>query len=547
VTWSSPVVIAHDAELEASATGSDGRVAVVFGVQDGAVDFGGVRSSVGLGLFVAGPDGGIAGPVLLSSSATANEPAVAIGAGRPVVAWLDQGAAAGQRSVWVWDSLSSITPGAQQLSANGVSPAVAADDKGDVVVAWVDGSSREVMASWSIAGGAFGAPEVVSPGESTEYSPVATMDAQGTATIAWQAEGPAGTQPGGTSSPLGLVMAASADPGKPFTAPVTALTGPSGALVHDLSIQSESSGPVLVDATIMSMPSWSDPSGSPEMTYATADPGGAFTPQLQLSSSPSNFESSAGWATTNGGALEAQAANDAGGNGELSTTQIAPGGAIATSAPFQFTPPDFGSVFSLAPGLDSNGDAIVPFTTFSTMQPGSFGNPTAGSILSVVEPAGSDSWCPAQTVSGLMSPFFPIAAGFGPGDHGVLIYQQTPWGELAAAYLTPQTGCGPAAGAIPIEVASSASASRTLRSASIAATCIASGGCKGKLVLLDSSARTLASGGIAAPDRGSELVQLRLTSLGRRTLRQHRRIHAKVQLVTGRDHRDLRQITLTRS
>ena len=531
-----PVVVLHDAQIRASASDADGLVAVVFGVQNGPVDFGGVRSPVGLGLILAAADGGVSAPVLLTSSPDASAPAVAIGAEHPVVAWLDS--AGGASGVWVWDSLSSSGPVAQELSTDGAAPAVAADDRGDVIVTWVDGASHEVMASWSVAGGPFGAPEVLSAPEGIDTAPVATIDSQGTATIAWQANG----QPAS-----GLVMAASAQPGGSFTAPIPALTGPAGAFVRDLAIQSDSLGFVLVDAMIVGTPTWSDPGGDPTMTYAAATPGGAFNPQAQLAATNPDGVSSPSWATSaEGTILEANSAQAAGGTGSLSTTEFAPDGTAATQDAFQFPPADLAGVWNLTAGFDSDADAIVPFTISTALAPGSFGNPTAGSLLLTVEPAGGGAWCPAQLISGLMSPFFPLTESFGPDGSGVLLYQQTPFGEIAATYLRPETGCAPAAASTPIALDPIASVDHALKTARVTALCTDPSGCTGTLQLLDHSSRTLAAGTISARDRHSAAVRLQLTRLGRRTLEKHRHVPAAGRLVNGRNHRDLSQVTLTR-
>jgi hypothetical protein len=536
VVWSAPIVVLRDAQIRASASDAEGRVAVVFGVQDGPVDFGGVSSPVGLGLLVAGADGSVSAPILLTSSVNASAPAVAMAAGRPDVAWLD--GTGGLGDVWVWDSPSSSGTAAQELSTDGGEPAVAADDRGDVVVAWVDSASREVMASWSVAGQPFGAPEVVSAPESNENAPVVTIDSQGTATIAWPAE----SQP-----PPALVMAASAQPGELFSTPMPALTGPAGAFVRDLAIQSDSSGRVLVDAMIVVAPTWSDPGGDPTMTYATAASGGSFNPEAQLGATNPDGVSSPSWATgAEGTILEANSAQAAGGTGSLSTTEIAPDGTAATQDAFQFPVNELAGVWNLTTGFDSNGDAVVPFTISMTLQPGGFGNPTAGSLLATVEPAGSGAWCPAHLISGLMSPFFPLTEGFGPSGTGVLLYQQTPFGEIAATYLRPQTGCAPPTTSIPIALAPSATVDRAINTARITALCTDSSGCTGTLLLVDHASRTLAAGTISAPDRDSAAIPLRLTRLGRSTLEKHRSVRATARLVNGRDRRNLSQVTLTR-
>jgi hypothetical protein len=163
----------------------------VFGVQGGPKDFGGVSSSVGLTAIVAGADGAVSAPLALSSSSTASDPAVAVAANRPVVAWLDGGSSGSATStVWVWDAWSATAPIVQVATgAYGAAPAVATDDRADALLTWVDAASKEVMASSSVGGGAFGAPTAVSA-DVTLSSPVATMDSQGTATIAWQPEQP---------------------------------------------------------------------------------------------------------------------------------------------------------------------------------------------------------------------------------------------------------------------------------------------------------------------------------------------------------------------
>ena len=551
-SWSVPEIVAHGAQLAATASDQDGQVAAVLDVQGGPKDFGGVSSSVGLSAIVADDDGVVSPPMLLSSSPLANDPGVALADNHPVAAWLDLGSSdSSQGELWVWDSWSSSAP-VVPLSGDAYgAPAVATDDRGDVVVAWVDASSHEVMAASSAGGGGFGAPVVVSPQESTEdssdNSPVATIDPQGTATIAWQADAARGFEPAGTPGPPGVVMAASAGPGEPFAAPEAALTGAGGTLVQGLAIQSDANGQVLVSATLAAPPSWTDPSGSPAINFAIASPGGAFSPQGQLATTPSGVDPT-GWAIAPDGSVLATTAAQTTSGGQLSTTEIATNGTTSTQNPFQVavTPGQLGSVWRIVPGFDSGGDAIVLFTAGETMHPGSFGNPSAGSILSVTEPSGSGAWCAAQLVSGLMSPFFPIGVAYDTAGHGIVLYQQNPWGDIAASYLTPYQGCPPTTASIPLIIATVARAGRALHFASIASHCTVIHECLGKLVLLNRASRTLASGTVVRSNSSSTTIQVRLTSLGRNTLRHHNHVHTRAELITGQSKLALPPVTLTR-
>jgi hypothetical protein len=562
VSWSAPVVVAHNATLEATASDSEGVVAAVYGVQGGPKDFGGVSSSVGLAAIVAGADGAVSPPLPLSSSSTASDPAVAVAANRPVVAWLDRGSSGSSSStVWVWDSWSATAPIVQVATdAYDEAPAVATDDRGDVVVTWVDASSDEVMASSSVGGGAFGAPTAVSTDiilsspvgtsvstDTTLSSPVATMDSQGTATIAWQPEESTISEPG---TPLGVVMAASAPRGGTFGAPAPALTGVTGWTVQDLSISSDNGGRVLVSATVSpSLALWPPPSGVPAIDFAIATPGGAFSPEGQLPA-PTGGMFGPAWAMAPDGSLLEASPTQTGSTGGLATTQIATNGSTSTqdAVDIPITPGSLGATARIAPGFDASGDTILAFTSGDSTQPNGFGNPTAGSILSVVKPAGSGAWCPAQVVSGLMSPFFPIAAAYDGAGHGVMLYQQTPYGNVAAAYLTGASGgCeAPTTAPMTITLASVARADRKLHTATIALRCAATTGCHGKLVLLGGASRTLASGTVSRPNRSSAPVRVQLTSLGRSTLKHHKRVSTRAVLITGSSKLALRRVTLTR-
>jgi hypothetical protein len=548
VSWSAPVVVAHNATLEATASDSAGVVAAVFGVQGGPKDFGGVSSSVGLAAIVASAGGAVSPPLPLSSSSTAWDPAVAVAANRPVVAWLDGGSSgSASGTVWAWDSWSATAPIVQVATgAYGEGLAVATDDRGDALVTWVDASSKEVMASSSLGGGAFGAPTAVSA-DVTLSSPVATMDSQGTATIAWQPEESTTSEP---DSPAGVVMAASAPRGGTFGAPGPALTGAAGSIVGNLSINSDNDGPVLVSATVTpSLTSWPPSSGGSGIDFAIATPGGTFSAEGQLPT-PTGGLFGPAWAMAPDGSLLEASPTQTASTGGLATTQIATNGSTSTqdAVDLPSTPGQPAQTARIVPGFDASGDTILAFTSFESTQPDGFGNPTAGSILSVVKPAGSGAWCPAQLVSGLMSPFLPIAAAYDHAGHGIMLYQQSPYGTVAAAYLTGHSGgcVAPTTAPTTMILASVARADRKLHAATIALSCIATTGCHGKLVLLGGASRTLASGTVSRPNLSSAPVRVQLTSLGRSTLKQHKRVATRAVLVTGSSKLALRRVTLTR-
>lgn len=547
VSWSAPVVVAHNATLDATASDSEGVVAAVFGVQGGPKDFGGVSSSVGLAAIVAGAGGAVSPLLPLSSSSTAFGPAVAVAANRPVVAWLD-GSSSGSASstVWVWDAWAATAPIVQVATgAYWPPPAVATDDRGDALVTWVDASSKEVMAASSVGGGAFGAPTAVSA-DVTLSSPVATMDAQGTATIAWQPEESTTSEP---NPPPGVVMAASAPRGGTFGAPGPALTGATGSVVGNLSINSYNDGRVLVSATVTALLTSADPTGGSAIDLAIATPGGAFSPEGQLPAPTGGLFGPALALAPDGSLLEASPTQTAS-TGGLATTQIATNGSTSTQDAVDLpnAPRSLAEIARIVPGFDASGDTILAFTSGDSTQPEGFGNPTAGSILSVVKPAGSGAWCPAQLVSGLMSPFFPIGAAYDSTGHGVMLYQQSPYGTVAAAYLTGHSGgcVAPTTAPMTITLASVARADRKLHAATIALRCAAAAGCHGKLVLLGGASRTLASGTVSRPNRSSAPVRVQLTSLARSTLKHHKRVSTRAVLVTGSSKLALRRVTLTR-
>jgi hypothetical protein len=542
VSWSAPVVVAHNVTLDATASDSEGVVAAVVAVQGGPKDFGGVSSSVGLAAIVAGAGGAVSPLLPLSSSSTAVDPAVAIAANRPVVAWLDSSGSASS-TVWVWDAWSATAPIVQVATgAYDEAPAVATDDRGDALVTWVDAASKEVMAASSVGGAAFGAPTAVSS-DVTLSSPVATMDSQGTATIAWQPEESTTSEP---NPPPGVVMAASAPRGGTFGAPGPALTGATGSFVRDLSINSDNDGRVLVSATVSpSFTLWPPPSGGPAIDFAIAIPGGAFSPEGQLPAATGGLFGPA-WAMASDGSLLEASPTQTASTGGLATTQIATNGSTSTQDAVDLPsgPRQPAQTARIVPGFDASGDTILAFTSFESTQPDGFGNPTAGSILSIVKPAGSGAWCPAQLVSGLMSPFLPIGAAYDGAGHGVMLYQQSPYGTVAAAYLTGDSGGCVAPTAITL--ASVARADRKLHTATIALRCAASNGCHGKLVLLGGASRTLAAGTVSRPNRSSTPVRVQLTSLGRSTLKHHKRVSTRAVLVTGSSKLALRRVTLTR-
>jgi hypothetical protein len=428
-------------------------------------------------------------------------------------------------------------------------PAVAANDLGDAAVAWVDASTREVMVSTRVAGGSYGPPTAVSPQESTSDAPAVTIDPAGTVTVAWHADQPYGYQPSAAPNPPGLVMAATASRGGAFSAPRAALTGPSGAVVNDLEVQSDSAGRVVVDAVISNpAPTWNNPGGTPpQVTYATATGDGPFSAQQELGTDRGGFSPT--WTlASDGGLLEAHPDLTSGqiGIGQLITNQVDANGSITTETPYQIPPGVLAGVNRVAGGLDSTGDRTVVFTTGETLAPGNFGNPASGSILSVIKFAGSSSWCQAQLISGLMSPYFPISVAFDGHGRGIAAYQQNPWGDIAVSYLVPHAGCPPPAAQIPVALAPSARTDPKLHTATVASLCTTTSGCRGRLILLDSSRRTLASGSFSAANRSMSTIHLRITPQGRNALRHHNYIRATVRLLSGRRSQSLAQITLAR-
>jgi hypothetical protein len=544
------MVVIHGGTLDAGAADDSGRLALVYGTRAGAPDFSGLPNGVGLSIVVAGSDGRVSAPAWLTTSPTATAPSAALASNEEaVVAWSDKGAAPLHGSVWVGLRSASgdlVTP--QLLSGDalgGVPPAVAADGRGDAVVAWVDGESREVMASLRSPGGAFGPAMVASPQESSSYPLAVTMDPSGTATLAWRADGPAGWQPTGTPQPPALVMAASAPRGGPFNAPRPALTGPPQGYVYDLTAESSASGHVLVGAWIMADPSIvsTTPSGNPPLiSYALASGGAAFGTQHDLAAPQGLFGPA--WALADDGhVLEAHSQMATTVLGQLLTSLLGPVGSATSEAPFEVAPPGPGAVARIAPGFDSAGDSVVVFTTDSASS--AFGNPAAGSIWSVVRRAGASNWCPAQLISGLMSPYFVVPMSFDGNGGGIIAYQQNPRGDVAISLLHPYSGCAPAAGASPIALGATAIADRALRTATMAARGTALAGWKGRLMLLDGAARSIASGPVSTTNRHSTTIRLTLTARGRSALRRYRHIRVTALLRSGRQRQRLPQpITL---
>ncbi|HWF35383.1 MAG TPA: hypothetical protein VG295_08415, partial [Solirubrobacteraceae bacterium] len=121
-------------------------------------------------------------------------------------------------------------------------------------------------------------------------------------------------------------------------------------------------------------------------------------------------------------------------------------------------------------------------------------------------------------------------------------------GTVAAAYLTGHSGgcVAPTTAPTTITLASVARADRKLHAATIALRCAATTGCHGKLVLLGGASRTLASGTVSRPNRSSAPVRVQLTSLGRSTLKHHKRVSTRAVLITGSSKLALRRVTLTR-
>jgi hypothetical protein len=555
VAWSPPVVVAHGAELDSGAGNRSGALALTFREPAGPPDFSGAPSgSAGLDTLVAEPGGGVSPVAHLTSSTTALGTATALaGDGETAVTWTDT---ATPGSIWAAVSSPSGAAGpAQQLTGTAyrfAGPAVAADDRGDAAVAWVDDATRAVLVSFRSPGGAFGAPVLASPGEGSYGGPTLTMAADGTTTVAWQAEEPPGLETmGPPPTPPGIVMAATGAAGGPFAAPRVAIAGAAGATlgatigsttVGDLVAQSDAAGRVLVSALIgqLSLPGSGPPTA---LTYATALGAGPFSAAATIPGlPPSGNAAGTRWALGSGSnLLEAHGASSSSASA-LQTTLGPADGALTTAFPYQYAAAGGVTTSSVAAGFDAGGDGVVAFTIDHPISTSAFanGNFAEGSILSVVHRPGAPSWCSAQLVSGLISPYYPIFAGFGDHGGGIVGYQQTPKDEIAVAYLRPIAGdCPPpapttSAPPAPLSVAAAAAANPKLGSATIQATCLTAARCRGRLTLLDTRSRTVASGSFSVAAAHTKGVRLKLTPRGRTELHSHRRVAVRAVLAVAR-------------
>ncbi|HEX3872621.1 MAG TPA: hypothetical protein VHW26_00640, partial [Solirubrobacteraceae bacterium] len=218
VAWSPPVVVAHGAELDSGAANRSGALALTFRVAGGPADFSGAPSgSAGLDMVLAAPGGGVSSVAQLTSSTTALGTDTALaGDGDAAVTWTDTAAPG---SIWAAvRSASGSTSPPQELTTSAyrfAGPVVAADDRGDAAVAWVDDATRAVLVSFRAPGGAFAAPVLASPGEGSYGEPALTMAPDGTTTVAWEATEPPGlvTTGGPPPTPPGLLMAATGPAG----------------------------------------------------------------------------------------------------------------------------------------------------------------------------------------------------------------------------------------------------------------------------------------------------------------------------------------------
>lgn len=556
VAWSAPVVVAHGAELDSGAANRSGALALTFRVPGGPPDFSGAPSgSAGLDMLVAAPNGGVSTVAQLTSSTTALGTATALaGDGDAAVTWTDTAAPG---AVWAAiRSASGSTGPPQELTTTAyrfAGPVVAADDRGDAAVAWVDDPTRAVLVSFRAPGGSFTAPVLASPGEGSYGKPALTMAADGTTTVAWEATGPPGlvTTGGPPPTPPGLVMAATGPPGGAFSGPRVAIPSPAGATVGatvgsitvaDLAARSDASGRVVLSALVgqLSLPGSGPASALIDTTAVGAGPFGATQAIPGLPPSPGSTAPSL--ALGGGGTLLEAHGVSASSATALQTTLGAAGGGLRTALPYQYAAIGGLSASSIAAGFDAGDDAVVAFTVDHPISTSAFsnGNFAEGSILSVVDRPGAPTWCSAQLISGLISPYYPIFAGFGDQGGGIVGYQQTPKDEIAVAYLRPIAGdCPPpapttAAPPTPLSVAAAAPADPKLRSATIQATCLMTGRCRGRLTLLDSRSRTLATGSFSVAAAHTKGVHLQITSRGRTELHSRRRVPVRAVLAVGR-------------
>jgi hypothetical protein len=243
---------------------------------------------------------GSAGPVTDLSDAGANafSPDVAADANGNIVAvWTRHDGTAWRVQAASQPAGGQFAP-AQDLSAPGedaTDPRIAVAPNGDVVVAWLrpDGQDVRVQAAVRPAGGAFGAPQTLSPAGRDARSPDVAVDPLGNAIVVWSrseprwlsdrvqvAERPAGAV-GFTLAPAEAAPAP--DPPPPSDPPVEA-----PVLVRDVSAPGASGREprVAMDPTGGTYVAWLSeaPGEQPRVRAVVRPAGGAFGAPQDLSS-----------------------------------------------------------------------------------------------------------------------------------------------------------------------------------------------------------------------------------------------------------------------
>ena len=343
------------------------------------------------------------------------------------------------------------------------------------------------------------------------------MDSAGTTTVAWQATWPGAfpvvvaVQP---PAPPGLVMAATGPFGGPFAAPRIAIANPPGATpgaggsgqvgsanAGKLSLVADAAGRVLVSGLVgVAQLPWPAPGPSAGLVYAIADGAGPFAAAPPVTGLPASGISAPSWTLGPGGQILGADAGVSGATSELRTTLFQSTGRSAA-------PPRTPTRRLAEPRRRASPAASTPGRRRDRRvhhRPHDLDRDLRqrqllGGKHPVGDPPGPrHDMVPGEVVSGLISPYFPIAASFDDRGSGIVGYQQTPKDALAVAYLHPVDGdCPPADGSAttaagPLAFPNTAViADSHLRAATIQATCMTRSRCRGTLVLRDRASRPL--------------------------------------------------------
>jgi PKD domain len=301
----------------------------------------------------------------------------------------------------------------------GAPPHVVADAAGDALVVWqaADATGHlRVQASYQPAGGAFGAPQTLSPAGQDGAFPTPALDSDGNATVAWTL---------GQAAPI--VQAASAPPSGPFGPPQT-LSAPGAAGSVALAVNAAG---VAVAAWPLLLPNRGTAVQAAVRPFGTAPFGAA-----EFVSAQNQVAESAVVAIDGAGDATVAWSQAAGGTSSTIYTSARPAGGAFAATPHAVSDP---GALANSPTLaeDSDGDSTLAWRQAS-------GPPSSGGVIVAARRAAGTSTFTSQQVVYDSALALPRAPRVAVDPHGAAILTWSAVVGSGAAAFSATRAIGPA-------------------------------------------------------------------------------------------------------